>query len=113
MSLFQPFLFIFSDDPVFRVIQVALLLLGSLAVFLVFFATRDIFLRTESALYQLACILIVALLPIIGFLIYLLIRPARTLKEKEVEEMLREVLGKATSRETRSQKPETNSDSPK
>ena len=34
-----------------------------------------------------------ALLPVVGFLVYLLIRPARTLKEREMEEMLRVLLG--------------------
>ncbi len=76
---------IFSDDPSLRMIQMGLLVLGILIVFLLLFATRDILLRTRSFAYQFACILLVALLPGIGFLLYLLIRPARTLKERELE----------------------------
>jgi hypothetical protein len=57
-------------------------------VYFLFFTMRDIFLRTHSSLYQIACILLVALLPVVGFLLYFLIRPARTIKEREMEQML-------------------------
>lgn len=57
-------------------------------VYFLFFTMRDIFLRTHSSLYQIACILLVALLPVIGFLLYFLIRPARTIKEREMEQLL-------------------------
>jgi len=57
-------------------------------VYFLFFTMRDIFLRTHSSLYQIACILLVALLPVVGFLLYFLIRPARTMKEREMEQLL-------------------------
>ncbi len=80
---------IFSGDPMLRSMQLGLLAAGSVIVFLLLFATRDILLRTHSFLYQIACILLVAFLPGIGFLLYLLIRPARTIKEREMEAMVR------------------------
>ena len=76
---------VLSDDPTLRLMQAGLLFLAMLIVFLLLFATRDILLRTRSFLYQLLCIVIVAILPGLGFLLYLLIRPARTIKEREME----------------------------
>jgi len=87
----DPFLLFLSDDPVFRVIQVGLLCVGALIIFFVFFTTRDILLRTHSFWYMAFCILLVALLPVIGFLIYLLIRPSRTLHQREQEALIREL----------------------
>ncbi len=57
----------------------------TIVVFLVLFATRDILLRTHSFLLQVFCILVVAVLPVLGFLLYLLIRPSRTLAERRLE----------------------------
>ncbi len=72
-----------------RLMQGGGILIASLLIFFVFYTTRDILLRTSSLLYQLFCILIVALLPVIGFFLYILIRPARTIKERELERMLK------------------------
>ena len=71
-----------AEDPTARLAQLGFLMLGIFIVFLLFFALRDILLRTRSFAYQIVCILLVALLPGVGFLIYLLIRPARTLQER-------------------------------
>ena len=87
-SFFQPWLTLFADDPALRAIQAAVLLCGALLVFLVFFTTRDILLRTKNFWYMFVSILLVALVPVIGFLIYLLIRPSRTLKERNAEDLL-------------------------
>ncbi len=68
--------------------QIAVFAISFFLVYFLFFVMRDVFLRTHSSLYQIACILIVALLPVIGFLLYFLIRPARTIKEREMERLL-------------------------
>lgn len=65
-------------------------------LFLLLYTLRDIILRTHSFWYQALCVLIVGALPIAGFLVYLLIRPARTLKERELEDMLRDLAGRPT-----------------
>lgn len=88
----QQWLYFLSDDPAVRAAQVVLLSLGGLAVYLVCYATRDILLRTRSFLYQAASILLVALLPVVGFFLYLLIRPARTIVERENAGRLHRVL---------------------
>lgn len=85
---FQPWLVLLSDDPGLRLMQGAMILAGAIAIFLVFYATRDILLRTHSFAYMFFCILLVAVVPVIGFLIYVLIRPPRTIKQREMEEML-------------------------
>lgn len=90
-SFFQPWLVFLANDPALRMLQCGMLLLGLAVIFLVFFTTRDILLRTHSFLYMFFSILLVAALPVAGFLLYLLIRPPRTLKEREMEDMLREL----------------------
>ncbi len=90
----DPWLLFLADDPMLRLLQGGLVLLGFLVIFLVFFTTRDILLRTQSFTYMFLSILLVAALPIVGFLLYVIVRPARTLKEREVEAMLRELLTK-------------------
>lgn len=56
-----------------------------IVIFLVLFTTRDILLRSQSFLLQIFCIVLVAVLPVAGFLIYLLIRPSRTLAMRRLE----------------------------
>ncbi|MBI3331516.1 hypothetical protein HYZ99_00980 [Candidatus Peregrinibacteria bacterium] len=92
MNFFQPLQILFTDDPFVRWAQIGLIVAGFLAIFLVFFATRDIILRTRSFWYQCLAILLVALLPGVGFLLYLLIRPARTLAERDLERKVSELL---------------------
>ncbi len=86
--MFEPWFVFLADDPIFRALQFSLLLVGVIAVFLVFFATRDILLRTNSFILTFFSILLVAFFPVIGFFLYLLIRPSRTLREKEMFSML-------------------------
>lgn len=71
-----------ASDPTVLAVQLFLGVGAFALVFLVLFATRDILLRTNSFLYQIFCILLVALLPVVGFLLYLLIRPPRTIAER-------------------------------
>ena len=89
--LFDPFLLFFSDDPILRVMQVSLVVAGAVIIFLVFFTTRDILQRTHSFLLMAFCIVLVAVLPLVGFLIYLLIRPIQTLRQRAREEMLAQI----------------------
>ncbi len=65
--------------------------IGVLLVFLILFTTRDILLRTQSLIAQLLSILLVALLPGAGFLLYLLLRPARTVMQRQTDAMVREL----------------------
>ncbi len=89
----EPWMLFLADDPMLRAVQGGMLLLGSVVIFLVFYTTRDILIRTHSFVWMFFSILLVAALPVVGFLLYLLIRPSRTLKEKEMEKMLKDLSG--------------------
>ncbi|MSR67848.1 hypothetical protein EXS65_03445 [Candidatus Peribacteria bacterium] len=95
MNFFPPFLesfsILFSADPSVLLVQSLLVFVACVIVFLVLFATRDILLRSPSTAYQIFCILIVAALPVIGFLLYLLIRPSRTISERRMEKRVQEL----------------------
>ena len=90
-SFLQPWLTFLADDPALRALQIGMLAVAMLLIFLVFYATRDILQRTQSFPLMLLCIVLVALLPGLGFLIYLLIRPSRTLRDRENEEILLQI----------------------
>jgi hypothetical protein len=87
-ALMSPFTAFLSEDPNVAMTQAGLIALVVVVLFLLFYTLRDVVLRTRSFVYQCVCILLVALLPGLGFLLYLLIRPARTIKEREMEAML-------------------------
>lgn len=83
-----------SADPMLRMLQGGLLLLSAVILFLLFFTLRDVLLRSRSFLFQIFAIALVAALPILGFLLYLLIRPARTIAQRECMDMLRSLVEK-------------------
>ncbi len=87
-ALLRPFASFFSTDPSLAMTQAGLLAVVVLILFFLFYTLRDVILRTRSFTYQCLCVLLVAFLPGAGFLLYLLIRPARTIKEREMEAML-------------------------
>lgn len=97
LPIIQPLLTIFSVDPAVRMMQLALLVCAVLVVFFVFYVLRDVVLRTDSFLAQLLAIIIVAFLPGIGFLLYILLRPSRTLRERQLETLVREIHKRVSS----------------
>jgi len=93
----QPWFVFLAEDPALRLLQLGMLFVGVIVIFLVFFATRDILLRTHSFWYMFFSIILVAFFPVIGFFFYLLLRPARTIKEREMEEALHRILQNSIS----------------
>lgn len=73
-------------------VQLMVVVLSVVAVFFVFLTTRDILLRSSSLAVQLLCIVLVSVVPVIGYFLYLLVRPARTIKERHTEELLQDIL---------------------
>lgn len=71
--------------------QTGIIGIAIVLVYLLLFTLRDILLRTRSFWYQFFCVLLVGCLPFIGFFVYLLIRPARTVKQRELETMLQTI----------------------
>ncbi len=86
------FLAFFSEEPFVRGMQILLFTGAMSLVFLVFYVTRDILHRTRSLAAQVSCILLVAALPLAGFLLYLLVRPSQTLEERDMQEKIRQIL---------------------
>lgn len=94
---------ILNLDPLIRAAQIGLGVLAVGLAYLVFYATRDILRRSNSLTYQLFCILLVACLPIVGFFLYLLIRPSQTLHARNMEENVAKILLLLTQREEKIQ----------
>lgn len=76
------------ENPGLRLTQGAVVLLAIIDLYLLFYTLRDVLLRTRSLAAQFFAVLLVAALPILGFLLYLLVRPARLAKQRELEELL-------------------------
>ena len=91
-SFLEPWLLLLSQDPTLRQLQLEMLVLGVIVIFLVFYVTRDVLHRTHSFPAMFLSILLTAGLPVIGFFLYMLLRPARTIAEKDDTEMLREII---------------------
>lgn len=98
-SFFESISIFFSADPSVLLVQSLMIVAACIIIFLVLFATRDILLRTSSLPYQIFCILLVAVLPVVGFLVYLLIRPIRTTSERRLEQKLDKFLAQTKSKQ--------------
>ncbi len=96
LSLFDSVPVFLSTDPSVLLLQGIMVASALVVVFLVLFTLRDILLRTTSCTYQILSILLVALLPVVGFLLYLLLRPSRTLRERSLEKKLDDYLAHVT-----------------
>ena len=84
----------FATDPNVLAVQLLLACIAFLLVFLVLYVTRDVILRTHSLVYQIFCILMTAILPFIGFFLYLLVRPSQTLSERLLHRKMSELLSR-------------------
>lgn len=76
---FTAWAIVFAESPVVRSVQAALVCVAAIHIYVVLYVLRDVFLRTRSTALQIGYLLMVGLLPGVGFLIYLLLRPAETL----------------------------------
>lgn len=92
-----------SIDPLIRSFQIGLGVFAAVLVFLVFYATRDVLKRSSSLTFQLFSIVMVAAMPVVGFLLYLLIRPTQTLRTKQMEKNVEEILTLLTERQEKLQ----------
>lgn len=82
-----------TNPEVTRIIVFGLALyLTLLWIALIIWATKDILSRTNNLAFQIISILLVTILNIFGVLIYLAIRPSKTLVEKFFEDLEFETL---------------------
>ncbi len=78
----------FFSSPILGLILKGLVVyLGILWFALVIYVARDIIQRTDNVLFQILVILLNIVLPVFGLLLYLIIRPGKTLLEKYYEDL--------------------------
>lgn len=76
------------ESPIFEwVIKGVLIYLGVLWFAMVIWVGRDIINRTNNILFQVFVILLNIVLPVFGLILYLIIRPSKTLLEKYYDEL--------------------------
>lgn len=81
-------LFTFLDSPLFDlVVKGGVLYFAILWAALIIWVARDIIHRSESLLVQIGFILLNLALPVFGLILYLILRPQKTLLEKYYEDM--------------------------
>lgn len=94
---------LFSSDPAVFALQIAAVVASALVIYTVLYTTRDILLRSSSTLAQVGAILLVAALPIVGFFLYFLVRPSKTLFEKSLRRDLTELIVRTRETERKSE----------
>lgn len=99
----------FIDPQVSKILLICLIgYLILLWISLVIWTTKDIISRTNNILLQIVSIMLVVLLNVFGVLIYLAIRPAKTLIEKFFEDLEYEALSESTKQTDKKQKKSEN-----
>ncbi|MCK5602414.1 hypothetical protein KAR91_11105 [Candidatus Pacearchaeota archaeon] len=78
----------FLSTPSFQTIQLAVIVyIGLLWLAIVIWVTRDAIHRSDSLIFQVVAILLNIAFPILGTLLYLIIRPGKTTTERYYEEL--------------------------
>jgi ABC-type multidrug transport system fused ATPase/permease subunit len=76
------------SSPSFKTVQMAVVIyLGLLWLAIIIWVTRDAIHRSDSLIFQVIAILINIIFPILGILLYLIIRPGKTTTERYYEEL--------------------------
>lgn len=74
--------------PSFKTVQLALVIyVGLLWLSIIIWVTRDAIHRSESVLFQAFAILLNLVFPVLGILIYLIVRPSKTTMERYYEDL--------------------------
>ena len=93
----------FVTSPSFRSVQLALVIYGGLLwLSIIVWVTRDAISRSNNLLFQVFAILLNIGFPVLGILLYLIVRPGKTVLERYYEELehrliLESIQGKAHS----------------
>jgi len=78
----------FISTPSFKTIQLAVIIyFGLLWLAIIIWVTRDAINRSKSLLFQVIAILLNIFFPVLGILLYLIIRPNKTTLEHYYEEL--------------------------
>jgi|GEM_PF-6140478 len=90
--ILDAFTLMFSAEPAVLALQIGATALSAVVIYTVLFTTRDVLIRSRSVVFQVVSILGVAVLPVVGFFLYFLVRPSQTLAERSMQKDLTEVL---------------------
>lgn len=83
----------FLSSDTFGTVKVAVLAYFALLwLAIIIWVTKDVLQRSQSILFQAFAILLVIIVPILGVLLYLIVRPSKTRKERYYEELERSML---------------------
>ncbi len=78
----------FFTSPDLQTVQMAIVIyVGLLWLSIIIWVTRDAISRTNSLLFQVFAILMNIVFPLLGILLYLIIRPSKTVLERYYEEL--------------------------
>jgi len=90
----------FAQSSSFQMFQMAgIVYVGLLWLSIIIWVTRDSISRSNSLFFQTFAILLNIAIPILGILLYLIIRPGQTLLERYYKEMERRLLKEAIEEE--------------
>jgi hypothetical protein len=84
ITVLTSWLVLFAEDPITRSLQTALVCLAGVHIYVVLYVLRDAWLRISRVSGQILSLCLVGLLPGVGFLVYLLVRPAHTKFERRL-----------------------------
>ena len=78
----------FLSSPSFKTLELGVVIyLGVLWLSIIIWVTRDAINRSSSLLFQVMAILLNIIFPVLGILLYLIIRPGKTIQERYYEEL--------------------------
>lgn len=99
-ALFEQIQKILSSNIFTLALQGLIVYLAILWIAIIIWVTKDANNRSNSLLFQVFAILVVIFLtPLFGLLIYLILRPSKTLTERYIEEMQMQLLAEAEEEE--------------
>jgi hypothetical protein len=99
----------FLNDPSFQTIQIAIIIYaGILWLAVIIWVTRDAIGRSDSLIFQVIAILLNIVFPILGILIYLIIRPGKTTTERYYEDLEHRLILESIGEQALTEKTEEN-----
>ena len=95
----------FINTPSFKTFELVIIIyFGLLWLSVIIWVTRDAINRSHSLIFQVIAILLNILFPILGILLYLIIRPGKTTAERYYEELEHQLILESISKAKPSQK---------
>ncbi len=83
-----------------HLVLLGIIYLGVLWIALIIWVTKDITNRTHNLVFQICSILLIVIFtPLFGLLLYLILRPTKTLMDRYVEELIEEEILKSEREE--------------